>query len=96
MLVSPFRPFRVLTRRLMSAILSDMKTVTLRALRRDAALIDGAAAGEELVVTRFGRPYVRIVAASPSRTFVGAGQHLGVKEPVSPEPIPASEWKGLE
>jgi antitoxin (DNA-binding transcriptional repressor) of toxin-antitoxin stability system len=70
-----------------------MKTITLRSLRRDAALIDGAAAGEELVVTRFGRPYVRIVAATQPRTFVGAGKHLGVKEPVSPESIPESEWK---
>lgn len=79
----------------MSVILSDMKTVTLRALRRDAALVDAAAAGEELVVTRFGRPYVRIVAATQPRTFVGAGMHLAVKEPVSSEPIPESEWKGL-
>jgi antitoxin (DNA-binding transcriptional repressor) of toxin-antitoxin stability system len=79
----------------MSDMMSDMKTVTLRALRRDASLIDAAAAGEDIVVTRFGRPYVRIVRAQQRRSFLGAGTHLGQKEPVSAEPVPASEWKGL-
>lgn len=72
-----------------------MKTVTLRALRRDTGLLDSAAEGEDLLVTRFGKPYVRIVPAGKPRSFVGAGKHFRVKEPVSPEPIPASEWKGL-
>ena len=80
--------------RMMSDIMSDMKTVTLRAIRRDAALLDAAAAGEDIIVTRRGRPYVRIVAARQSRTFLGAGAHLGAKRPVSPEPIPESEWRG--
>ncbi len=79
----------------MSAILSDMKTVTLRSLRRNAGLLDGAAAGEDLLVTRFGRPYVRIVAADKPASFVGAGAHLGAKEAVSPASIPEAEWKGL-
>jgi prevent-host-death family protein len=73
-----------------------MKTVTLRSLRRDAALLDAAAEGEEIVVTRFGRPYVRIIPASKPRSFLGAGKHLGQKEPVSSEPIPSSEWNDLE
>jgi prevent-host-death family protein len=76
--------------------MSDMKTVTLRSLRRDAALLDAAAEGEEIVVTRFGRPYVRIVPAGRPRSFLGAGKHLGQKEPVSPERILSSEWHGLE
>jgi prevent-host-death family protein len=76
-------------------MLSDMKTVTLRALRRDASLLDAAAEGEEVVVTRFGRPYVRIIAATQPRSFLGAGTHLLQKAAVSSEPIPASEWKGL-
>jgi antitoxin (DNA-binding transcriptional repressor) of toxin-antitoxin stability system len=76
--------------------MSDMKTVTLRSLRRDATLLDRAAAGEEILVTRFGKPYVRIVAAGQRSTFVGAGKHLGQKKPVSSERIPRSEWKGLE
>jgi prevent-host-death family protein len=75
--------------------MSDMKTVTLRRLRREAALLDSAADGEEIMVTRFGRPYVRIVSATQPRSFVGAGRHLGAKKTVSPRPIPASEWKGL-
>ena len=72
-----------------------MKTVTLRSLRRNTGPIDSAAAGEEILVTRFGKPYVRIVPAGQRRTFVGAGRHLGLKKPVSPEPIPKSEWKDL-
>ena len=72
-----------------------MKTVTLRSLRRDAGLLDSAADGEEILVTRFGKPYVRILPAERPRTFLGAGKHLGMKKPLSPDPIPASEWKGL-
>jgi prevent-host-death family protein len=72
-----------------------MKTVTLRSLRRDADLLDSVAGGEELLVTRFGKPYVRIVPANQSASFVGAGKHLSMKKPVSPAPIPPSEWKGL-
>jgi antitoxin (DNA-binding transcriptional repressor) of toxin-antitoxin stability system len=70
-----------------------MKTVTLRALRRDSTLLESVAGGEEILVTRFGKPYVRIVPAGQPRSFLGAGRHLGQKEAVSPDPIPASEWK---
>ena len=79
----------------MSDIMSDMKTITLRALRRDASLLDAAADGEEIVVTRFGKPYIRIVPAQQARSFLGAGRHLRQREAVSAAPIPASEWKGL-
>jgi prevent-host-death family protein len=72
-----------------------MKTVTLRVLRRDASLLDAAAEGEEILVTRFGRPYVRVVPAERPRSFLGAGRHLGQRRPVSPDPIPITEWKGL-
>ena len=72
-----------------------MKTVTLRALRRDTGLLDAAAHGEEILVTRFGRPYVRIVPAKQPRSFLGAGKHLGLRKAVPPEAIPSSEWKGL-
>src|SRR6266850_8052502 len=76
-----------------SDIMSDMKkTVTLRSLRRDAALLDIAAEGEEIVVTRFGKPYVRIIPAKQPRSFHGSGTHLRQKAPVSSEPIPVSEW----
>jgi antitoxin (DNA-binding transcriptional repressor) of toxin-antitoxin stability system len=72
-----------------------MKIVTLRALRRDASLLDEAAGGEDIVVTRFGKPYVRVVRARQPRSFVGAGTHLRQKEAVSPDPIPGKEWKRL-
>jgi len=74
--------------------LSDMKTVTLRRLRRESRLLDSAAAGEEIVVTRFGKPYVRILP-SQTKSLLGAASHLGAKTPVSSEKIPPSEWKGL-
>jgi len=79
----------------MSDKLSDMKTVTLRSLRRKSELLDAAAGGEEILVTRFGKPYVRILPAKQKRSFFGAGTKLGMKKPVSPEPIPKAEWKGL-
>jgi len=62
-------------------------------LRRDADLLGLVARGEELLVTRFGKPYVRIVPANQSSAFVGVGKHLGMKKPVSADPIPQSEWK---
>ena len=74
--------------------MSDMKTVTLRRLRRESWLLDSAAAGEEIIVTRFGKPYVRILPSQP-KSFLGAASHLGVKKAVTSEPIPPSEWKGL-
>jgi antitoxin (DNA-binding transcriptional repressor) of toxin-antitoxin stability system len=76
--------------------MTDMKTVTLRSLRRDSSLLDVAAAGEPILVTRFGQPYVRIIPAKQPETFLGAGKHLAQKKPVSPDPIPASEWKKLD
>jgi prevent-host-death family protein len=76
--------------------MTDMKIVTLRSLRRDSALLDRAAGGEEILVTRFGKPYVRIIPAEQPRTFLGAGKHLGQKKPVSPDPIASSEWNGLD
>lgn len=79
----------------MSDIMSDMRKVTLRALRRDSTLLDSAAGGEEVLVTRFGKPYVRIVPVTRPRSFLGAGRDLGQEKAVSPDPIPVSEWKGL-
>jgi antitoxin (DNA-binding transcriptional repressor) of toxin-antitoxin stability system len=80
----------------LSDMMSDMRTVTLRDFRRNAALLDAAARGEDIVVTRFGKPYVRISAADRPRTFVGAGIHLRQKAAVSPEPTPRTEWNGLD
>ena len=79
----------------MSDMMSDMKTVTLRSLRRDSAILDKVAGGEEILVTRFGKPYIRIIPANQTRSFLGAGKHLRQDKAISPEPIPASEWKGL-
>lgn len=76
--------------------MADMKTVTLRSLRRDSAVLDRAAAGQEIVVTRRGKPYVRISPAARPGSFLGAGRHLGQKAALSSDPIPMGEWKGLE
>jgi antitoxin (DNA-binding transcriptional repressor) of toxin-antitoxin stability system len=62
---------------------------------RDSALLDKAANGEEILVTRFGKPYVRIVAANQRETFLGAGKHLRQKKALSSKPVPSSEWKGM-
>jgi prevent-host-death family protein len=70
-----------------------MKAITLSSLRRQLNLLDAAAKGEEIVVTRFGKPYVRILPAEKPRSFLGAGKNLGIKAPVSSDPIPISEWK---
>jgi len=35
-----------------------MKAITLRSLRRDAGLLGSGATGEELLVTRFDKPYL--------------------------------------
>src|SRR5258708_28979986 len=82
-----------LTEAPLSDIPSDMKTVTLRSFRRDAVLLDRAAGGEELLVTRFGKPYLRILPATQPRSFLVAGQHRRMKKAVSPAPVPKSEWK---
>ena len=82
-----------MTGRKLSDKMSDMKTVTLRTLRRESDILEIAASGEEILVTRFGKPYVRIVPPMQSHSFVGAGVRLGMKDPVSPDPIPESEWK---
>lgn len=86
---------RFLRRHPMSVTMSDMKTVSVRSLRRDTGLLDEAALGEEILVTRRGKPYVRIVPAQQPQSFLGAGRHLGLRKPVSPDAIPPSEWKGL-
>ena len=75
--------------------MADMKIVTLRSLRRDSAVLDRAASGQEIIVTRRGKPYVRISPATAPRSFLGAGRHLGQRRAVSPDPIPAREWKRL-
>jgi len=79
----------------MSDIMADMKTVTLRALRRDSAVLDRVAGGQEIIVTRRGKPYVRISPATAPPSFLGAGRHLGLRRAVSPDAIPAREWKKL-
>ena len=76
--------------------MTDMKTITLRSLLRDSALLDRAARGEEIVVTRFGKPYVRILPAKQPRKFLGAGKHLRQKNALSSKPVPSTEWRGLD
>jgi prevent-host-death family protein len=75
-----------------------MKVVSLRSLRRESALIDSAAKGEEVLVTRFGRPYVRIITARPKSRkakFPETGRHGKITKPLSSQSTAASEWNGL-
>lgn len=48
-----------------------MKTVNMGALRRNPKLLDSAAEGQEILVTRFGKTYVRIIPARAPRSFLG-------------------------
>ena len=64
-----------------------MKTVTLGSLRRDASLLRLAAEGEDILVTRFGKHYILNIPAKQPRSFVGAGKHLGLQQPISSDPI---------
>ena len=47
--------------------LSDMKIVTVGSLRRQANLLDSAASEEVILVTRFGKRFVRILPARRAR-----------------------------
>jgi len=79
-----------------SVILTDMKTITLRDLARNPKFGRLAHAGQSFLVTHRGQPYFRILPPQKPACHVGAGSHLAKGLPLSPEPIPASEWKGLE
>jgi prevent-host-death family protein len=53
-----------------------MKSTTTRALRENLrATMARAARGEEVLVTRRGKPYVRIVPASPRDPKRGGGSY---------------------
>jgi len=71
-----------------------MKNVKLRRLLRESRLLESVGGDEEIIVTQFGKPCVRVLPRQP-KSFLGAGGHLGVKMPVTAEPIPLSEWNGL-
>ncbi len=52
-----------------------------------------AEAGKTVVLEdRQGKRF-KFIAEKP-RSFLGAGAHLAEGEPLSPDPIPADEWKG--
>jgi antitoxin (DNA-binding transcriptional repressor) of toxin-antitoxin stability system len=78
-----------------TVILTDMKTITVRALARDPAFGRRANAGESFLVTHRGRPFFRILPPERPISHVGAGRHLAKGKAVSPDPIPASEWASL-
>ena len=77
--------------------MSDMKTVTLRSFRRDSTLLDAVAEGEELIVT------LGDLGSGTCMSFPSGGPNRSsalediskMKAPVSPDPVPASEWKGI-
>jgi prevent-host-death family protein len=59
-------------------------TVDIKMAQTDlSALVERAAAGEEVVIARAGRPVARLVAAEGSRTEgAGAGEDAGI-DPLS-------------
>jgi len=80
----------------MSVKLKVMKTVTLRALRREALPAQLAHSGEELLVTKHGRPYLRVLPPERPDTFLGAckaGKPL-TKAILGPAVAP-EEWEAL-
>jgi antitoxin (DNA-binding transcriptional repressor) of toxin-antitoxin stability system len=58
----------------MSGILPDMTRVSVRQFHRDSRFERLAAAGEEVLVTRNGKPYYRVLPAPAPRTFLGGAQ----------------------
>jgi len=69
-------------------------TVTLRDFKRDPRYQRMAHEGAEVLVTRRGKPYLRLLPPARSGTFVGAaraGRPLtaGILEPA----IPPGAWK---
>ncbi len=71
-------------------------TVSLRQFVRNPRHAEAAHCGEEVLVTKHGRPYLRILPPEQPRRAFGAGRHLAKGQPLAPAPVPASEWKGLE
>ena len=75
-----------------------MASTTTRALRENLrATMARAARGEEIVVTRRGEPYVRIVPATPARTRTGRYPLRGSVRGMSDDfDAPLDElWKAL-
>ena len=93
---SPMEVSSPLTATRVSVTMSDMKTISVRTFERDPSYKARAAGGESFLVTLRGRPHFRVLPPEQPETHLGAGRHLAKGKPVSPEPIPASEWKGLD
>lgn len=72
-----------------------MKSITLRELARDPKYGRLVHDGESFLVTHRGRPYFRILPPPKPASHVGAGAHLAKGPALSPEPVPAEEWKEL-
>jgi len=51
-----------------------MIVVTIRQFHRDSRFERLAATGEEVIVTRNGSPYYRVLPAPVTRSFLGAAQ----------------------
>ncbi len=72
-----------------------MVTVTYRQFVTDARVRKSVRAGKPLLVSLRGKPYFRCLPPEQAATSEGAGRDLYQGRGVSPEPLPAGEWKGL-
>ena len=88
------QPKAMLTEHALSGILSDMKVVSIRQFHRESRFERLAAGGEEVVVTRNGKPYYRVLPAPVTRSFLGAAQ---TGEPLTDlflaPAVQTSEWE---
>ncbi len=57
-----------------SGIMPDMKLVSIRQFHRDSRFERLAASGQEVVVTRRGKPYYRVLPVAAPRSFLGGAQ----------------------
>lgn len=72
------------------------KTVNIaEAKAKLSALIDAAAAGEEIVLARAGKPVARLVPIRQERPL-GLARHWNIPDDAILEPLPEDEQRALE